>query len=64
MAGHKLPLGGHGHPGPFVVTALISTWRIILVVEGQACDKQIDYFRARRAGIELHKIWILYVIVL
>ena len=28
----------------------ISTRRIILVVEGRECDKQIDYFRAIRAG--------------
>ena len=42
----------------------ISTRRIILVVEGRECDKQIDYFRAIRAGTELHRSWILYVIVL
>ena len=33
----------------------ISTQRIILVVEGRECDKQIDYFRAIRAGTELHR---------
>ena len=30
----------------------ISARRIILVVEGRECDKQIDYFRAIRAGTE------------
>ena len=33
----------------------ISTRRIILVVEGRECDKQIDYFRAIRAGTELYR---------
>ena len=33
----------------------ISTRRIILVVEGRECDKQIDYFRAIRAGREMYK---------
>ena len=42
----------------------ISTRRIIFVVEGRECDKQIDCFRAIRAGTELYRSWILYVIVL
>ena len=33
----------------------ISTRGIILGVEGQECDKQIDYFRGIRAGTELHR---------
>ena len=33
----------------------ISTRRIILVVEGRECNKQIAYFRAIRAGTELRK---------
>ena len=33
----------------------ISTRGIILVVEGRECDKQIDYFRAIRAGTELYR---------
>ena len=33
----------------------ISTRRIILVVEGRECDKQIDYFGAIRAGTELYR---------
>ena len=33
----------------------ISTQGIILVVEGRECDKQIDYFRAIRAGAELYR---------
>ena len=31
----------------------ISTQGIIIVVEGRACDKNIDYFRAIRAGTEV-----------
>ena len=42
----------------------ISMRKIILVVKGRECDKQIDYFRAIRAGTELYRSWILYVIVL
>ena len=33
----------------------ISMQRIILVVEGRECDKQIDYFRAIRAETELRR---------
>ena len=33
----------------------ISTQRIILVFEGRKCDKQIDYFRAIRAGTDLYR---------
>ena len=33
----------------------ISTRRIILVVEGRECDKQIDDFKAVRARTELHR---------
>ena len=42
----------------------VSTRGIILVFEGRDCDQQIDYFRAIRAGTELYRSWILYVIVL
>ena len=42
----------------------ISTRRIILVVEGRECDKQIYYFKAIRVGTESYRSWILYVIVL
>ena len=33
----------------------ISSRRIILVVEGRECNKQIDYFRAIQAGTELYR---------
>ena len=42
----------------------ISTQGIIMVVESRACDKNIDYFRAIRAGTEVYRSWILYAIVL
>ena len=32
-----------------------STQGIILVVEGRACDKKIDYFRAVRAGTDVYR---------
>ena len=42
----------------------ISKQGIIIEVEGRACDKNIDYFRAIRAGTEVYRSWILYAIVL
>ena len=33
----------------------ISTQGIIIVVEGRACDKPIDYFTAIRAGTEVYR---------
>ena len=33
----------------------IITRQITLVVEGRACEKQIDYFRASKAGKELYR---------
>ena len=33
----------------------ISSRGIILVVEGRACDKNTDYFRAIRAGTEVYR---------
>ena len=41
----------------------ISTRGIILVVEGRASDKNIDYFKAIRAETEVYRSWILYAIV-
>ena len=48
------------------LTSLISLTPplIMMVVEGQAYEKNIDYFRAVRVGTEVYRSWILYAIVL